>query len=616
MRSRRKKNTERTARGLPHELRIMLHLTGATPADYKSRSELLWTFLLTALRKGLDENDIVAACLDNAYAGGSIFEHVKEKGGEDYAKAQLEHALNNIDLPAGEKVLIRLIDGNTHNEQRLIQQALVDKKCPVYMRARTLVQPIWGWEDVDGDGRQVLSAKFVKYNVSQLSDMVAHHAVRFQRYDKKEKKWRDTDPPKKHIDTIIDACHGPCPEVAGIITAPTMRPNGSLITEPGYDAKTKLWYKPSSDIELPAIGTTQADAETALNDLKDLIKECAFKPDSIDQAVALAAMMTVVLRGAFPVAPVFFFHKPEPGTGGSYLTKIISTIVLGREAVPLNASADPKEFVKELSAAAYEADPILNLNNLTFDLESSMLSQMATEGTVNIRPFGKNTETVRCNCRAMTTLVNGNNIRVVGELVRRSLTSRLDTGLERPETKSYTGDPLTSIKSNRGKYLAAALTIARVYLNSGKKVRVLRINGFEGWSRFVQEPLVALGVPDPVASQEDARARDPERGALAHRIAAIAKHFGGMSRFLATDILEKVTATGGNGRPAYPDLYEAFSTREKISSRSIGNQLSKDEGRVLNGSKIELIEKSAHGHIYRVVSSGISPDPNGDDRPF
>jgi putative DNA primase/helicase len=266
--------------------------------------------------------------------------------------------------------------------------------------------------------------------------------VQFQKWDKTQKKWRNTDPPTKHIEAIIEAGHGPVyVDVTGIITAPTMRRDGSLITEPGYDTKTKLWYRPTTVelVKLPHIGTTRPEAEAALKDLRYLIEECAFKSGrgGIDEAVALAAMMTVVLRGAFPYAPLFFFHKPESGTGGTYLTKIISNIVLGRDAVPMSVSDDPKEFKKELEAAAYEASPILPLNNLTFDLQSSQLSQIITEGGLKIRRFGKNDELMYCDCRAMTVLANGNNVHVVGDMVRRTLTARLDTGMERPETKEY-----------------------------------------------------------------------------------------------------------------------------------------------------------------------------------
>jgi hypothetical protein len=428
--------------------------------------------------------------------------------------------------------------------------------------------------------------------------------------------------------------HWSFPDIVGIVTAPTMRRDGSLITTPGYDTATQLWYKPTSDIDLSPIGTTKADAERALIELKELVKECAFV-DNLSWSVALAGMMTVVLRGAFPIAPMFYISKPEPGTGGSYLVKIISTLALGREAVPLNVSDDPKELVKELSAAAYEAKPILNLNNLTFDLKSALLAQMITEGEIDIRPFGKNTETMRCDCRATTVFVNANNIKIVGELVRRTLTSRLDAKMERPETREYSGDPLAAIKCNCGRYLANVFTIARAFMNANKTETVERINGFELWSRFVQQPLVWLGEADPVKSQEGARARDPERGAVRARIKALVKYFRSTPSFTANDIFTKamLSTSDGSGRPVptYPDLFDAFVNRDgkPLNSIAIGIRLSKDEGRMVDGDCIRLLSPEAgEANAYVVMPRPIaeaqpSGGPNateaqasGGDEPF
>src|SRR5262249_18363032 len=74
-------------RELPQELRLMLYLTGEQPASYPSRSELFWAFINTALRKCVDENVILDACLDETYAGNSIYDHVRDNGGADQRQA-------------------------------------------------------------------------------------------------------------------------------------------------------------------------------------------------------------------------------------------------------------------------------------------------------------------------------------------------------------------------------------------------------------------------------------------------------------------------------------------------------------------------------------------------
>jgi hypothetical protein len=593
----------------------MLHLTGGEPAEYESRSHLFWAFVNLAIRQHVDENDIVKESLSEAYAGCSIYEHVKDNGGEDYVKKQIEKALNEPATRDGKKSIIRLSDGGTHNEWRIAEKALIKRDCPVYARGNALVWPRWRWENTGEGNRQILTVRLTKYNIPQMTDMLQHHAVTFQKFDKTQDKWRDTDPPKKIVEQILVGDHWCYKDITGIVTAPSMRPDGSLITTPGYDPATQLWYKPTSGIDLPPIGETKADALKALAELKELIAECAFVAD-VDRSVALAAMMTVVLRAAFNIAPMFFINKPEPGTGGSYLVKIISTLALGREALPLKASEDPKEFEKELSAAAYEAKPILNLNNIPFDLKSPLLAQMITEGKIDIRPFGKNTETTSCDCRAITVIVNGNNVKLIGELVRRAVTIRLDTKMECPERKTYKNDPIEMIKRDRGRYLAAIFTIVKAFRKANLKVTVLRINGFEGWTKFVAEPLVWLGEADPIKSQEGARARDPERGALRARIRAVAKYFRAKPSFTAKDIynLAMKMTTDTNGRPmtSYPDLFDAFvnSKSGKLTTVGIGMILSSDEGRIVDGESIRALSPDTGTNVFQVL-----PRPSTEAQP-
>jgi putative DNA primase/helicase len=263
---------------------------------------------------------------------------------------------------------------------------------------------------------------------------------------------------------------------------------------------TRLWYKPASDIQLPPIPErpTEKDAQSALKDLEDLLVEFPFN-NSISKSVAIAAMMTPVLRGAFDVAPLFFLVAPDTGTGKTYLVIVISTIATGRAAVGIASIDNREEMEKRLSVAAMEASPILFMNNLSFNLESDMLCQMVSEGAVKPRILGKS-EMPECDCRGMTVFANGNNIRLVGDLVRRAVTARLDAKKEEPEKRTFKHNPVNMVLANRGKYLAAIFTIARAHAVDGQPTpkNAEPLAGFEAWSRMVRHPLIWLGLKDPV----------------------------------------------------------------------------------------------------------------------
>lgn len=515
------------------------------------------------------------------------------------------------------RILIR--GGDTPGTLKDIEEAMIAAEVPILRRAGKLVEPIW--DKMKGkDGRDYKVTRLVYPTWRTLAELLSKHAIECYKIDRRHREEIQIpiDPPSHLMLTLLERHHGTAPPVIGIINSPTMRRNGSLITESGYDEETQIWYQPAEDhFTLPEISEhpTRADAAAALERIKELVEESHFV-SALDRAVAIAAIMTAVLRGAFFNAPMYLFFKPEPGTGASYLANIIATLATGHDAVPLATNDDPREFHKELSAAAIQAWPILNLNNLTVDLKSTLLSQMVTEVEFELRLFGKNNETVRCNCSAMTILANGNNIQVVGELVRRTLTCRLNAKTERPELWSFKKRPLEMIKANRGGYLADIFTIARAYDGSVKD-KVNMINHLDEWSKRVQQPLVWLGEEDPVKSMEGARKRDPERRAFQERLAALAKHFPDGKPFTAAKVYEKADTKSHNGY-SNPDLVNAFTDKDGRlrSARSIGQKLTGDEERRWGDCYIQIVEEDDKtSNTYRVVGSPPAAEPKPADEP-
>jgi putative DNA primase/helicase len=266
-----------------------------------------------------------------------------------------------------------------------------------------------------------------------------------------------------------------------------------------------------------------------------------------------------------------------------------------------------------LQAAAIEGKPVLFLNNLTFDLDSSTLCQMVTDGTIEVRPFGKNDELIPCDCRGITVLANGNNIRVVGDLVRRTLTSRINAKMERPESRNFGFDPLDRVKANRGAYLAAFFTIVRAYMAAGSpKIEDAEpLAGFEAWSSMVRYPLMWLGLKDPVTSMEEARHLDPKRQERRERIGAYVKHMGVGVPFTAAALVKKALETqssGFGGGPVFAnqDLFNALSRDGRnINPKAVGNLLMDDRLRVCQVDGVDyqvalVREDRKSANTYRV----------------
>ena len=91
---------EQQSTPLPQSLRTRLHIRneGANKrhADYASRSELMFAFIIEALRYRVSAKDIIATCLDNKFDGCAIYDHCKDNGGRVYVVRQIKQARAKI----------------------------------------------------------------------------------------------------------------------------------------------------------------------------------------------------------------------------------------------------------------------------------------------------------------------------------------------------------------------------------------------------------------------------------------------------------------------------------------------------------------------------------------
>src|SRR6266699_3901595 len=118
----------------------------------------------------------------------------------------------------------------------------------------------------------------------------------------------------------------PFPPVEGLVETPIVRPDGSLWTLPGYDAVTRLIYRPAPGVMFPAVPSapTPADIQRALALLEEALGEFPYVDDA-SKANALALLLTPILRPAIagPV-PLALIDAPQAGTGKSLLTRVLA----------------------------------------------------------------------------------------------------------------------------------------------------------------------------------------------------------------------------------------------------------------------------------------------------
>jgi hypothetical protein len=503
-----------------------------------------------------------------------------------------------------------------------LEHALTMAKRPVFKHAFGLVTPVFDKEKAASKGRTTTVTLLKPFTASSLIYMVNKWAANFTRYDSRVKKDVPIDPPPEVIKGLLERGHWGFPIIAGAINTPTMRPDGSILDQPGYDAATHLWLWSDEKFVLPRIPPkpSKAQATAALEKLKSLLTGFPFVND-VDRSVAISAILTAVLRGAFPVAPLFLFLAHTAGTGKSFLVDVVSHVAHAQPCPVITASKSIEEAEKRLGAIVLEGTPMVSLDNCSVDIEGDFICQMVDRRTLKPRILGKS-ESPSVEWGGML-LATGNNIRVKGDAVRRTLTGNLDAGMEQPETRRFAFDPIERIMEDRASYVAAALTIGRAYFKSGEGVNCEAFGSYGDWSRFAREPLIWLGEVDPLDCMKTARTHDPERKAARDLIEQWARHLGSEKAYRVSEIIKSAgeTAQGkqmGLGpadwehvRPEFHELLMTHAAKPNlrdVDPAKLGQWLGRIRGQVHDVWRIEAASESeSHGNKWVLVKATSEP---------
>src|SRR5262249_61974621 len=111
------------------------------------------------------------------------------------------------------------------------------------------------------------------------------------------------------------------------------------------------------------------DAQAALELLSELFTESAFVDKELDRSVALAGLLTTIIRSALPIAPMVLVHAHASGTGKSYLVDLIATIATGRYCPVIALATSKDENAKCVGAMILSGAPIISFDNCNSDLD-------------------------------------------------------------------------------------------------------------------------------------------------------------------------------------------------------------------------------------------------------
>jgi hypothetical protein len=434
---------------------------------------------------------------------------------------------------------------------------------------------------------------------------LAGRAASWERYDKRQRAWGVTMPPVWVVDTLLARPAWPFPPLEGVVCAPTLRPDGSLLTTPGYDPETGL-YLDLSGASYPALRgrPTLDDARTAVGRLQQVFVDFPFAA-SHHFSTVLAAVLSLVARHAVQGnVPLYAVRSTTRGSGKGLLVDTVSVIATGRPAPRWAHTRNEDEERKRLLTIAMAGDALIHIDNVTHPLGSAPLDLALTAPTVADRLLGRQQ---RCEAPMQAVFfASGNNMVFRGDMARRVVPVDLDPQVERPEEReTFTHAPLLPwVLQERPTLVVAALTILRAYFVAGRPSQGVKpLGSFEEWSTIVRQALIWAGEVDPCDGRMDIEAEsDQDYEALHTLLEAWYACYGTRNRTLkqvVADIRRHTQAGSASGewdelRDALGSL-DANDTGQGLNTRVIGEALRAWRGRLIGGKRFMRVGTDRKG---------------------
>jgi hypothetical protein len=475
----------------------------------------------------------------------------------------------------------------------------------LYQRDAELVRLVTAAEPDAGRGVAVGSPMIRPVALATMREELSRCAE-WSKYDARTERQRECTPPETVCAAVL--ARGEYPGVrplAGVTEAPVLRPDGSILDTPGYDAQTGLVYTPTCDVPTVPDAPTQADAMRALAELCEVFADFPFV-DEPARYVPIAAVLTLLARPAICGAvPLVAVDASTRGAGKSLGAHVVATIATGRDAPIMTYPPDEPELEKTLAACALYGSRVVALDNIAGTLGAAPLDKVLTAtDRVQMRILGKS-EIREVAWRALV-IATGNNLVLGADTARRTLVCRMEPDVERPEERTGFAHPdlLAHVRQHRGRLVAAALTILRGYVAAGRPdASSFTWGSFSQWAEIVPAAIVWAGGANVLSARAVSMgAPDADADALRVLLAELPRLVpGGATTKSIVSLLWPAGERPGERTPDQWDgLREAVETLapprragDAPTPRVLGQAMQRQLGRVVGGRRLRA--RAGHG---------------------
>jgi hypothetical protein len=402
---------------------------------------------------------------------------------------------------------------------------------------------------------------------------------------------------------------------------PLVRADGTILDQKGYDDQSGTLYLPEPALAVPRVADNPSrdDVRMAGKMLLDMVADFPFVTPH-DRANYLGALITPLIRSIVPPPyKLIAIGAPQRGSGKSLLAWIMRELHGGvlKSEFPSDNDELHKFVTSTLDATT---GPVVQFDNVTGTLKSSPLEGLLTSSTWDNRLLGTNTILHLQNDRLW--VVTGNNVRIGGDLERRTMWVTIDAQMEHPETRHEFRIPGLEgwVTKHRGELLHSMLTMVRSWVVAGRPTpRAPTSDSFGDWVAALRGILThaRLGDTVGVVGHEDSvqvRA-DPEDEEWGTFLQAAYRSFNTRS-WTARELVDRVVLQNDFSDVAEQvalqvsdlpgDLAEKierpYISRDAVS-RSLGMWLGNREGKIIGGMAIRKAGVESKTRKWKVVLS-------------
>lgn len=447
----------------------------------------------------------------------------------------------------------------------------------------------------EGQARQANSAT-IQYLAGTECNIVG--------FDNRSKILTERDLSDKTASLILSrAGHGVFPHLSAIITAPTMTASGTLINTPGYNPNTKLLYlanDPEVEAFIPHKPTNQQISQ-AVHELMLPFRDFPFD-DVQSKSAMLGALLTAVVRPCLSTAPCFGFDAPTQGSGKTKLALCVGAIATGKVEALLPPPNEDEETRKKLATEVLSAKQVIIFDNVERQLSSPVLAAFMTSPYWSDRLLGSNMKVEGEN--RILVAITGNNLSIIGDMVRRTLIIRIDPQIEASAVwkREFPFDPLDYVIRNRQRLVAAALTILQGFVVAGMpKHGEGSLASFEEWDKLVRQTVIWLNQQghgdfcDPISRLTESANNDPDYLKLSVLTKAWYEKFGDN----CLTVRELVDSSDMRSH-----INEIASDKSGFpNTRIFGGYLRQRQDRIVDGLKIVREKGRSNTARWRVIDT-------------